>query len=62
MVWLIISIALFSFWFGTAITEYTYMCNGADNLQRTSNVLDIISVGSFMGGIVCIVIWLRVII
>lgn len=58
MVWIMIGIVLLSFWFGSAMTEYTYMCNGADNIQRTSKALDIVVTCSFMGGIACIVIWL----
>lgn len=59
MNWIIISIALLSFWNGIIITEYTYMYVARQNsIRNISNTLDIISTGSFLGGIVCLLIWL----
>ena len=59
MNWIIFSITLLSFWSGINITEYTYMyVTKQDSIRHISNTLDIISTGSFLGGIVCLLIWL----
>lgn len=59
MIWLIVSIALLSLWSGIFITECTYAyLMGQDSIQPVSKALNIISTGSFMGGIFCLVTWL----
>ena len=59
MNWIIFSITLLSFWSGIIITEYTYMyVTKQDSIRHISSTLDIISTGSFLGGIVCLLVWL----